>query len=222
MADRTRQELDETLAAATLSTPRADEALARWQTRLLPFMQGTLVALTAFFFVATLVQLLYLQSRIGQAPQVNLSDVLPVVPVSAQASKEDLIDFQRLRASIALEVNTLERRHHHANVALMSQVWIRYLGVVTGMILSMVGAVFILGKLQERLSELTARVGAAEGALKSSSPGLILVVLGSVLVLATILDHRELVVTDRPVYLDQGTLTNPATTGTTPQLPPRE
>jgi hypothetical protein len=183
-------------------------------------MQWTLVALTAFFFLATATQLLYLQNRIGQAPQLHV-ELLPAPP-AGQASYEELIASQRLRATIALEVNTLERRHHHANVALMSQVWIRYLGVITGMMLSIVGAVFILGKLQERFSEISARVGTAEGALKSSSPGLILVVLGSALVGVTIVDHRELVVTDRPVYLEQGVSTTPATSGTPPQLPPRE
>jgi len=129
----------------------------------------------------------------------------------------------RLRAMIALEANTLERRHHQANVLLMSQLWIRYLGFVTGMILALVGTAFILGKLQERFSEFTANVDGTGGTLKSSSPGLMLVVFGMILMLATVIARQEISVTDAPVYTNEW-ISAPSVQleATPPHLPPRK
>jgi hypothetical protein len=214
-------ELDEDIAA-TLPPVPADEALTRWQRRLLPLMEGMVVGLTVFFFLASCAQLIYLHQRIGQAPRVDASELLPNPPTGAEPAREAM-ELARLRAIIALETNTLERRHHQANVLLMSQLWIRYLGFVTGMILALVGATFILGKLQEQFSELRADVGGAEGILKSSSPGLMLVVFGAILMLATIVVRHEISVTDAPVYTREWSLTpNVNTESMPPQLPPRK
>jgi hypothetical protein len=52
-----------------------DTAERRWRERLLPFMARMLLALSAFFLVASLIQLTYLQSRIWNAPKGNLASV---------------------------------------------------------------------------------------------------------------------------------------------------
>lgn len=180
------------------SRPHAEKSLNKWQTRLLPLMESMLAGLTLFFFLATCGQLIYLHQRIGQAPRINVSELLP--EQSPTSTIEEKMQVAQLRATIALEANALERRYHEANVALMSQLWIRYLGFVTGMILALVGAVFILGKVQERFSEIDASANGLRGTLKSSSPGLMLAVFGTVLMLATILVRQEGSVTDAPVY----------------------
>ena len=201
---------------AVSSRPNSDKGIRRWQTRLLPLMEGMVVGLTLFFFLATCGQLIYLHQRIGQAPRMNVSELLPDQPT--KSTIQETMEVAQLRATIALEANALERRHHQANVALMSQVWIRYLGFATGMILALVGAAFILGKVQERFSEIAATADGWGGTLKSSSPGLMLAAFGTILMLATIVVRQEGSVTDAPVYTREWG--SPVPDSTTPQLPP--
>src|SRR5689334_41660 len=47
-----------------------------WQLKLLPLMSGMLVALTAFFFIASFVQLYYLQTRIEKGAAFDLAPAL--------------------------------------------------------------------------------------------------------------------------------------------------
>ncbi len=184
------------------STPGNDDArrTRQWQGRLLPLMIRMLVGLTLFFFVASLLQLAFLHASIRESPRLDVADV-----VEAHGDGDRLA--ADLRALVILESNALERRYHQANVLLMSRVWRRYLGFVTGMILALVGAAFILGKLREEVSDVELKSGAAELSLKSTSPGLVLTVLGVILMIATIVTHHEITTADAPVYVRQAAVT---------------
>jgi hypothetical protein len=105
------------------------------------------------------------------------------------------------KALAILEAGALDRRYHQANVLLMSRVWARYLGFVTGMILALVGAVFILGKLREESSEISAQGVGGGLSMRSTSPGLVLATLGVALMAMTIVTHFEITTTDSPIYL---------------------
>lgn len=130
----------------------------RWQNNLLPLMRRMIIFLTLFFFLASFGQLIYLQMAIYSATPVNLDRPLSVLHAVDTMSISQRQDVARLETEILLETNALERRHHQASVLLMSSIWIRYLGFVTGMILSMIGAIFILGKLeQSQASEAAAK-----------------------------------------------------------------
>lgn len=100
-----------------------------------------------------------------------------------------------------LEANALQRRYHQAGVLLISRIWTRYLGFVTGTILALVGAAFILGKLRETNSVLGAESALWKVSMTSASPGLILATLGTLLMLATLATNLEMQVNDGPVYL---------------------
>jgi len=198
----------------TTSLPaRADS----WPQRLLPFMSRMVVGLTLFFFVASFVQLLYLQTEIGRETPVTLSDSVLAISLPEQASTTDRLALARFRAAGELEVQVVGRRYRQATVLLMSRLWTLYLGFVTGMILALVGAAFILGKLQEPASELSAESPAAKLTLKSASPGIVLAALGTTLMLATIFTNHRIDVTDAPLYLRDsptGSVTAP-----TPSIP---
>jgi len=115
----------------------------RWQKHLLPLMKGMIVGLTFFFFIVSFVQLFYLHRRIERAPALNIGESFSHFKKGADFSFEDSISASRLKALMMLEANALERRHHQANVLLMSRVWVRYLGFVTGMILAPWGELYI-------------------------------------------------------------------------------
>ena len=182
-----------------------------WQKRLLPVMVGLLVTLTAFFFVASFVQLYYLQTRIERAPRLDLGPAMASLDeiakdvrdgkVGDQLAFNNRLEYARWKTLSLLEANALQRRYHHAGVLLISRIWTRYLGFVTGTILAMVGAAFILGKLQEASSNLGAEGGLWKVSLTTASPGLVLATLGTALMLATLATSMDLQVNDGPVYL---------------------
>ena len=166
-----------------------------WQERLLPLMIRMVVGVTLFFFVTSLAQLIYLHFNIQQAPRLDYSTL---IEVSRKDSAASSVEF---RALAMLEANIVERRYHQLNVILMSRVWARYLGFCTGMILAMVGAVFILGKLKEHPTEISAEIQGSSFALRSMSPGLIMAVLGVGLMVTTIVTHHYIISNDKAVYL---------------------
>jgi hypothetical protein len=201
-----------------------------WQNRLLPLMVGLLVGLTAFFIVASFVQLYYLQTRIERAPLLDLTPAMAALDEVAKDVQNGTVADQRVlshrlesakwKTLSLLEANVLQRRYHHAGVLLISRTWTRYLGFVTGTILAMVGAAFILGKLQEASSNLGADGGLWKVSLTTASPGLVLAALGTALMLATLATNMDLYVNDGPVYMrDQP---SSGATGAPPPLAPED
>jgi hypothetical protein len=182
-------------------TPK-DKTPHAWQHRLLPFMTGIILTLGLFFFAATLYQLYELNIKIKEAPKLQNKELL-----DAAENRAPLIEKQ-WRSLVMLESHVLQQRYHQANVLLMARIWVRYLGFVTGMMLSLIGAAFILGKLREPSTELTlgsegqgqAIPGSLKVQLVSQSPGIVLVTLGTVLMLVTIMVRHPIEVNDKPVY----------------------
>jgi hypothetical protein len=202
--------------AAAASTDADERRL--WQRRLLPLMSRMVVGLTVFFFVATFVQLLLLQAEIRPRSSIKPSDAILQLTVPENASIPDRLLIVRLRAQAELEVQLVERRYHQATILLMSRIWTRYLGFITGMILCLVGAAFILGRLQETTSELGVGPRTAPLTLKTASPGLILAALGTALMLVTAVTRERIDVVDAPLYLREV----PAAVPPSPKLePPR-
>lgn len=182
-----------------------NQDLKIWQSRLLPLIKRIIIGLCVFFFVATLGQLIYLQTSINNAPKIDLSSMVTNYKPANQMQVNEFENWMQLKSTILLEENTMERRHHQANVLLMSSIWIRYLGFVTGMILAFIGAAFILGKFQEQYSEFGAKLPSADFTLKSSSPGMLLAVLGSLLMVLTIVMQHTINVNDADIYFHPGT-----------------
>jgi hypothetical protein len=159
-------------------------------------MIGMIVVLGSFFFVASFFQFASLQSRIEQSP----TEFQPIIVMQKEPTWHEGLSPE-FKALAVLEANALERRYHQANVLLMSRVWARYLGFVTGMILALVGAAFILGKLQEEISAIRAQSAIASLNFRSASPGVLLGALGVTLMIVTIITHQEITTADAPVYL---------------------
>lgn len=196
-----------------LSDKPNDDRLANqheiWQRRLLPLMIGMIVSLSGFFVVTSLIQITYLQNRLKAAPLLTTKETLASMsidksfqsPVSHGMNFDDQLEYLRMKTMVVLEVNALQNRYHLASILIASRIWIRYLGFVTGTILAMVGAAFILGKLQETRSDLGAEGGAVKIALSTASPGLALVLLGNALMIATLATSMDLQLTDSPIYI---------------------
>ncbi|MGF7037690.1 hypothetical protein [Mucilaginibacter lappiensis] len=183
-----------------------DNDIASWQNKMLPSMQRMIIGLAIFFFLATLCQLAYLQYVVLSFPKLDLSETLVYLTPNEKSTFQERKEAVILKSQILLENNTLARRHHHAYITLMSSMWVRYLAFVTGMILALIGAIFILGKLQVERSVVGASIYSANLSIKSSSPGIILAVMGTCLMIMTIVMQHTVSVNDAPVYLEPGTV----------------
>lgn len=201
-----------------------DRQREAWMRRLLPLMSRMVVGLTIFFFIASALQLAYLHYEIRNAPPSNFS--LPdKLLEQASATKMTPSDSQGLPAAAiatltTLERTAMERRYHQANVLLMSRVWTSYLGFVTGMVLAMVGAVFILGRLEIATSSASVKAAGNEFNVRSTSPGLFMVGFGVALMITTIVTHHEIGVEDRAIYTTGMALTAPPAANGIKKPPP--
>ncbi len=173
--------------------------LARWQRKLLPFMSRFLVVLAIGFFAISLVNVYEMRNFVKiestQAIRVKMEELLRVKGSDPRAS----VDVVQ-QGLLLLEADALDKRYGQASALLMSRIWTRQLAFITGMVLAFIGAVFIIGKLSESSSDVT--VGASEwkAGISSTSPGLILAFLGTMLMGIALVVQPGIEVQDRPVY----------------------
>jgi hypothetical protein len=173
----------------------------RWQERLLPLMSGMLIALTVFFFLVTLFQISYLHWSIFRSPPVELDSATKQALLASTNRFEDLYTARQFEIRAELESYIIEKRYHQISVQLMSGIWLRYLGFITGMILALIGAAFILGKLRVSEQELEGKSSGFSISLRTTSPGIFLAVLGAILMFTTLIDRDAYNVKDANVYL---------------------
>jgi hypothetical protein len=189
-----------------VTTPPADPDLAAraaWQLRLLPLMALLLTVASVAFLVVSLIQTNRVRAQIEGAPAL----ILPAELTSLSCIGPGLTAVQqqqcvRWKVLVDLEAYTIKRRYHQANAALIVRAWIKYLGFLTGMILAIVGAVFILGRLTEASSHLAAEGTFGKFSLDTVSPGLVLALLGTILMVTTVLINPPTGVSDAPTYVD--------------------
>jgi hypothetical protein len=144
-----------------------------WQYHLLPFMKWFIVALTAAFFVFSAVDLDQVNDFIEAADQdqhphdvakddktasnsgqststtqpVSVSEIPPVLMTGEE--------YFRLRL-LALETDLVDKRFHLESAVLMSRIVVKQLSSITGIVMALLGALFILGKLSELPSKVEA------------------------------------------------------------------
>jgi hypothetical protein len=176
------------------------KATLAWQRLLLPLMSTVVLGLTIVFVVLSTFQLGRLQRYIQQEPTLTLES-LGLMPNKASADDATAFSYAQFRTLTALELHVIQRRHHQANLLVMSRTWTRYMGFLTGMILALIGATFVLGKLQEAETKTEGSVGVTKFAIQSSSPGLVLAVLGTLLMSITLFSNVSLQGSDQSVYL---------------------
>lgn len=180
-----------------------------WQERLLPLMTSLLIGLTIFFFLATFLQISYLHWNIVQQPEIDLNDDASTMLAASSDTFQNHLDARKLEVNSILEAYVVKQRYRQANVLLMSGLWIRYLGFVTGMILALIGASFVLGKLREPTQQLTGKFSVVDVSLRTASPGIILALLGAILMVTTIIDKDFYEVVDKGTYIYADTFATP-------------
>ena len=196
---------DVTDACQVESKVAGEPGVTAWQIRLLPTMRLTLMVLACFFFAVSCIQLAYLDRKVLDSPAADIRQAVDFPKVEPKTAAEDRQSLAavRLKALIILEANATDAQYHNASVLLAARLWTTYLGFVTGMILALVGATFVLGRLEEQMSDLQGNVKGIEFSLKTASPGLVLCVLGVLLMVCTILAHNNIDIAHRAMYLGE-------------------
>ncbi|MCC6370351.1 MAG: hypothetical protein IT236_05030 [Bacteroidia bacterium] len=171
-----------------------------WQKWL--FAIGLACALLFFvvFVFTTLTQVSEVQSSISNSPNLNDTVLYNLISHAKPSERNDKIDMSLL----LLENQIIKKRYHNANVILKAQIYTKYLGFLTGMILSLLGAMFILGKYRELPTDVKVQSNDPNKLnlqLQSTSPGIILSVIGAVIMITTILSKTDIIVKDYAIYL---------------------
>ena len=180
----------------------AERGVAAWQNRMAPLMAGAVVLAAVFFCTISVLQFESLQDRLEDRP-ADLAPLLLQFDALSQADGVDRAEVLRTKALITLEQQALNRRYDQAAAIVVSKLWTRFMGFVTGMLLALIGAAFVLGRLRETASTLSATGQGLGVSLTSASPGLVLSTLGVALMGLAIASSFEITTTDVPVYFPE-------------------
>jgi hypothetical protein len=164
-----------------------------------PLMVGAVMLSAAFFAAIMIWQFGLLQARIYQ-PAQEMASIAWTGPGRAPTNFQEQQQLVTLEAKYALEQESIARRYDLADLTFTTRLWTRLIGFLTGMILAMVGAAFILGKLETEQSDLAAQAQGLSFTIKSTSPGIIMAVLGTVLMSITIVISANVVTHDGAIY----------------------
>lgn len=181
-----------------------NKQLQDWQNKLMPWMIGMPTVLIAAFIVIATLQLNKFEKFVYKGDDNKIESFLP----SPVAGTTDTLlkrnkEYLKWYSLVKMEEESINLRYNQGGVLLMSRIYIKYLGFFTGMILAIVGAVFIISKLKEDVTELEGTIQEkTKFRLLSSSPGIIFGLLGTALMMTTILTHSEISVKDMPLYLN--------------------
>lgn len=193
-----------TVSAKQEDAPRSSLAdnpeLLKWQRRLLPLMTRFIVAMAAVFFCFSGVHLYQVSTFIGTEHGKDIRALIETEiakPAGQTASPEEVLQ----NSLLLLEADVLDKRYHQASALLLSRIWSRQLAFITGMVMALLGAVFILGKLSESTSNISGGNSQWQVAISSASPGIILSFLGTVLLMTALMVRATLDVSDGPAYV---------------------
>jgi len=182
----------------------AAKDLLKWQNKLLPWMVILpSILIIVFVFLATK-QLNVFSAEINnyknsELDKVFLKDSSLKIPMDI---KKD--EFTKLYVLSKMEEQLMNKRYSQGGALLLSRLYTKYLGFFTGMILAIVGSVFIISKLTEPSTNIDTTAKAFKVSVVSASPGIIFGLLGTSLMLSTILKQNSIDIKDVATYLNPG------------------
>ena len=166
------------------------------------FMTASIVVAAVFFAIVTVWQYGRFEALLVR-PAASLEDAW-ISAAIVSTTYEQQFELAKTRAAFALERELIARRYDQANLTLTTRLWTRLMGFITGIILALVGAAFVLGKLNEDVSEAAAKAGLPgqefSFSVRSASPGIILAVMGTLLMALSISVQASYSAVDQAIY----------------------
>lgn len=171
----------------------------------MPRSQLALFAFPALFIgiftVMSYLQVSDLNERITASAGQDHDALWAAQPGDTLVGSTDYVNLQKWRSLAAMEHLAITKRYQQGGLLIIARIFTKYLGFLTGMIMAIAGAVFIIGRIREDESHISFSAGGRQASFRSTSPGLFFGVLGTVLMGMTILQHADIGITDRPLYL---------------------
>jgi hypothetical protein len=172
-----------------------------WQRLLLPLMASILIVSALFFAWQSVYEFSDFKKHV-LLQKVDLSPVFDrFEKTDAGKLESNRFEYLQWKSLVYLEQETIQHRYAQGSATVLARAWTRLLGFTTGMVLAIVGAAFILGKLREAQSELKHETEAIKISLVTSSPGIVLAVLGSILMAITLLSKFDIEIRDVGTYV---------------------
>lgn len=176
-----------------------------WHQKIFPVVTIVILLFTITFIGVSLHQFSEISKHLNAAPKANAQSIIDKVMSVDKKKLDESFDNGDYIAQWAglfmLEATAMEKRHHQANALLASRLWIRYLSVMAGIILIAVGSIFILAKLNDSPTEIEGESESLKLKLTSASPGLILSLFGTILIVIAILNNPSIELTDGRVFM---------------------
>jgi len=163
----------------------------KWQNKIFPFA-------VIFIIVLLIVFSLFYIYQIANIEAYSTTSVYDARILDSYFEKGSSIAENK---QFTLELISLLNRHRSASLVVKSRILIIGLTFLTGVIMSFLGSIFILGKFSNNTTA-NGEFQAAKIAFTSSSPGIVLSLLGVILISICILSKASFVVEDNPSYIN--------------------
>ena len=155
---------------------------------------------SAFFVSLSYLQLNEILQDIKNKPQLFSGQLLAdVAPNDKSFSPDAFI----ARAKVALEIDVMAHRAQRSSALLSTRTWLRFMSLIYGAILTVIGAAFVLGRVRSSKIETTAEYGDFKASVISSSPGLILAFLGCVLIVVPNVSQQTISIDDTSSFIEK-------------------
>lgn len=95
----------------------------------------------------------------------------------------------------------MQHRHHRSSSALLTRTWMRFMSLIFGSILVVIGSAFVLARIEVRKTTGRLQLQDVGASLRSSSAGLFLVFIGAALISIPNLASQRIDVSDTSTYI---------------------
>lgn len=127
--------------------------------------------------------------------------------ISQTAGGSDEIE---LIARLHLEQDAMWNRQNRTNSALASRTWLRFMTTCFGSIIAFVGAIFLLSKIgRTERTEAGATASGVEFSFRSSSPGVVMILVGCALMVIPHFSNQDIESIDANLYLTRAGTVQP-------------
>lgn len=174
-----------------------------WHQRIFPIVSAIILTLTVAFAISSYFQLEKISEQLQKSPDINLTQLFKATLTAEGITQGiDNGDFlPQWAAEVQIENGLINKRYHQANAILATRIWSKYISTICGLIMICIGSIFIVAKLNEEVSGISGEAQSIRLSLKTSSPGVILCLLGTILIVVSLVSTPAITVQDANVYL---------------------
>ncbi|HEX5150461.1 MAG TPA: hypothetical protein VFW07_03370 [Parafilimonas sp.] len=206
---------EESLQSATsifrtvLPGSQGEEAFQKMYNRIVPFVIIIPVFFLIVFIAVSMIQLRDINARIEEGNSQTVKDMISRIPGKDTLSEA----YKQFLALAVLEEESLGERYRQGHYSLVSRSFKQYLGFFTGIIMVIVGSLFVLLKLREKIDSSASRGEGWKFTLVTNSPGVVFGILGAALISIASSAKDTITVRDSGLYLTREFLVAPFFSG---------